>query len=138
MKFFKNETKHKYLRELFADDNIPFPYGERDYHGFDARDTFNMDNTLVMWLYENLRYFQDEASKIIDFDNHEQVYDIDGKELTQRQCIDRMVLDCAIILDNSNDITESIEEEMHYFNEKDAAKDDLFKVLSKVYWAMWW
>ena len=59
--------KHKYIRELFP-DQLPFPYDEKDYHGFDERDTFSMDHILIMWLYERLRFFQDEASKVVNFD----------------------------------------------------------------------
>ena len=125
--------KHKYLRELFPEGGLPFPYGEDDYPDLDPRDTFGMNGTLVAWLYERLRYFQDEASKIIDFDRPlylcgERVL-IDGEEITERQCIDRMVEDCKIIL-TSDDFTE--------FDKRDAAKNDLFMVLSKAYWAMWW
>ena len=121
--------KHKYLRELFQDE-LPFPYGEEDYHGFDERDTFGMDTTLIMWLYERLRYFQDVVTDTVVMDDPKwRTYEIDGEQLTQLQCIDRMVEDCMVIL-LSDDIDEA--------EQMDAAKDDLFKVLSKVYWAMWW
>ena len=120
--------KHKYIRELFP-DRLPFPYDEEDYNEFDERDTFNLDNTLILWLYERLRYFQDHASKVVNFDYHK--FEIDGEELTQRQCIDRMVEDCKAIMTELNADEED-------FKAADVAKDDLFKVLSKVYWAMWW
>lgn len=120
--------KHKYIRELFS-DRLPFPYDEEDYNEFDERDTFNLDNTLILWLYERLRYFQDHASKVVNFDYHK--FEIDGAELTQRQCIDRMVEDCKTIMTELNADEED-------FEAADAVKDDLFKVLSKVYWAMWW
>lgn len=120
-------VKHKYLRELFPDGSIPFPYGEKDYPDFDPRDTFSMEYTLAAWLYERLRYFQSDEHVCIDLNYH--TFDIDGEELTQLQCIDRMIEDCKIIL-TSDDFTE--------FDKMDAAKNDLFMVLSKVYWAMWW
>lgn len=123
------DMKHEYLRELFPEGNLPFPYREGDYHDFDRRDTFNMDETLAAWLYEGLRYFQDEASKVVDFEFH--TFDIDGEEFTQMQCIDRMIEDCVVMLKGN-----LWEDEEH--DKMDAAKDDLFKVLSKVYWAMWW
>lgn len=119
--------KHEYLHELFPDEDIIFPYSEKDYPDFDKRDTFCMDYTLIAWLYERLRYFQDEASKVIDFSYRK--FDIDDKELNQMQCINRMVEDCKAILTL---------DEFKEFDKIDAAKDDLFKVLSKVYWAMWW
>lgn len=120
-------VKHKYLRELFPDGSIPFPYGEKDYPDFDPRDTFSMEYTLAAWLYERLRYFQSDEHVCIDLNYH--TFDIDGEELTQLQCIDRMIEDCKIIL-TSDDFTE--------FDKMEAAKNDLFMVLSKVYWAMWW
>lgn len=138
--------KHKYLRELFPEDGLPFPFSEPG-HDFDERDTFNMDTTLVGWLYECLRYFQDEASEVVDFETHK--FDIDGEALTQRQCIDRMVDDCKIILladeftdEEYDEIFKDKEKLMSVTDERekqaDAAKDDLFKVLNKCFWAMWW
>lgn len=135
--------KHKYLRELFPNDTI-WPQDEEDYHDFDRRDTFNMNYTLVAWLYECLRCFQDEASKIVDFDHPlyiggEQVL-IDGKEVTQRQCIDRMVEDCKIILlyDCGADFDDFQEEIKYVQDVVEPAKNDLFDILSETYWAMWW
>ena len=125
--FVVSDVKHKYLRELFPDGSIPFPYGEKDYPDFDPRDTFSMEYTLAAWLYERLRYFQSDEHVCIDLNYH--TFDIDGEELTQLQCIDRMIEDCKIIL-TSDDFTE--------FDKMEAAKNDLFMVLSKVYWAMWW
>lgn len=120
---------HKYLRELFPDGKLPFPYGEEDYPDFDERDTFSMDHTLIAWLYERLRYFQDEASDVINFEFYK--FEIDNEELTQLQCIDRMVEDCAVIL--KSDIWSNED-----YDKINVAKDDLFKVLSKIYWFMWW
>ena len=130
--------KHEYLRELFSEEQRPFPYSEEDYHDFDARDTFSMNDTLVAWLYECLRYFQDEASKIVDFTFHKFI--INDDELTQEQCIDRMVKDCKIVLlYNGGANFDDFKEEEKYFKDVICpAKDDLFMVLSKVYWSMWW
>jgi hypothetical protein len=122
-------VKHKYIRELFP-EYLPFPYDEEDYSGFDNRDTFNLDSMLLMWLYERLRFFQDEASKIVVMDNPEwKTFNIDGEKLTQMQCINRMVEDCKVAL-LSDDFDE--------YEKMDMAMRDLFKVLAEVYWAMWW
>ncbi len=136
-------VKHKYLRELFPDGDLPFPYGEEDCADFDPRDTFSMDGTLVAWLYERLRYFQDEASKIIDFNQPLYMWGekvlIDGEELTQIQCIDRMVEDCKTILFYDDLMFDNYKEDQKYIESVvDPAKNDLFMVLSKAYWAMWW
>lgn len=127
MKFFKK--KHKYLRELFPKD-LPFPYGERGYHEFDERDTFNLDDTIIMWLYERLRYFQDVVTETVVMDDPTwQTFEVDGEKLTKLQCIDRMVNDCKVIL---------LGDEFEELEKIDAAMRDLFKVFSEVYWAMWW
>lgn len=128
--------KHKYLLELFPDGKLPFPYCEEDYPDFDDRDTFNMDGIIIMWMYQCLRFFQDEASKIVNFDFHK--FEIDGVELTQRQCIDRMVQDCKIILYDDGAFEDYKEENDYITNVVDPAINDLFMVFSKVYWAMWW
>ena len=134
-----NDMKHKYLHELFPEGKLIFPYGEEDYHDFDERDTFNMDYTLIAWLYERLRYFQDVVSENIVMDEPLYMYGekvlIDGQETTQRQCIDRMVEDCKIILLTNEYDFKTL---MDYKNVVEPAKNDLFMVLSKVYWAMWW
>lgn len=126
--------KHKYIRELFP-DHLPYPYCERGYPKFDERDTFNLDYTIILWLYERLRYFQDVAAKRVVMDDPEwQTFEVDGEQLTQLQCINRMVEDCKTILlyEDWKDIGDV---EWPKIN---AAKDDLFKVFSKVYWQMWW
>ena len=121
--------KHKYICELFP-GRLPFPYNEEDYGEFDDRDTFNLDASLLMWLYERFRYFQDKVSKNIVMDDPEhRTFEIDGKRLTQLQCIDRMVEDCKVAL-LSDDFDER--------DKMDAAMRDLFKILAEVYWCMWW
>lgn len=121
--------KHQYIRELFPND-LPYPYSERNHYKFDERDTFNLDVTLILWLYERLRYFQDHVVNIVVMDNPEwRTYEVDGEKLTQLQCVNRMVEDCKIIL-----LGDDFEEH----EKMDAAMRDLFKVFSEVYWAMWW
>lgn len=129
--------KHKYLRELFPDGDLPFPYGEEDYHDFDERDTFNLNGVLIAWLYERLRYFHDDPHVCVDLTFHK--FDIDGEELTQLQCIERMIEDCKTILLYDCSVFDDYKEENEYFESiVDPAKNDLLMVLSKVYWAMWW
>lgn len=121
--------KHKYMRELFP-ERLLFPYDEEDYHEFDERDTFSLDSTIIMWLYERLRYFQDHVANIVVMDDPTwRTFEVDGEQLTQLQCINRMVEDCKIIL---------LGDEFDDHEKMDAAMRDLFKIFSEVYWAMWW
>ena len=119
------DSSHEYLLEVFDEDHIPFPYSEEDYAEFDRRDTYNLDDTFACWLYERLRYFQDNAC--IDLTYH--TFDIDGVVLNQEQCIQRMIDDCKVIM--TCDIMDD-----HELMED--AKNDLLNVFNKVYWAMWW
>lgn len=119
--------KHKYLQELNAHPDQLFPFLEEDYPDMDVRDTWNMDSALAAWLYERLRFFQEEASQIVDLHFHK--FEIDGEELTEMQCIERMIEDCKVLI-----LSDDYEE----YEEMVAAKDDLFKVLSKIYFALWW
>ena len=123
--------KHKYLHELFP-EKLPFPYGESGYPDFDERDTFDLCDTFIMWLYERLRYFQDVASKKVVMDDPEwEVFEVEGEHLTRLQCIDRMVESCKIIM--LEDASQSRD-----LAKMTAAKDDLFKVLPKVFWRLGW
>lgn len=151
--------KHAYLKELYGGE-LPLPFADESYPKFDIRDTYSLDDTMLNWLYERLRFFQDEVSKYVDLDYEDRKIIIDGEGFTQRQCIDRMV-------DDIREINKAGEDSFNRFNElyhakrngnitdleyskrfsenekiederKNAAKDDLFKVLSKCFWAMWW
>ena len=121
------EHKHEYLLEVFDEKDIPFPFNQEGYSEFDARDTYDLFDTITCWLYERLRYFQEHT--IINLDYHK--FNIDGEELTQRQCIQRMVDDCKVIM-----LGNILDDES--FNQMEIAKYDLFKILGEVFWAMWW
>lgn len=116
-----------YLNEIFHDGKYPFSVKQ-----FESQDTYSLDGSLIAWLYECFRYFEDKASRVVDFSYY--TFDIDGETLTQMECIHRMAGDCKVILENYEDFTTDNEK----FGLMDNAMKDLFKVLSKVFWAMWW
>lgn len=122
---------HKYLQRLFKEKkNFPYPYNLDDSNDFDERETYSFDYTMIAWLYEHLKCFQ-EANRVINFDFH--TFAIDEETLTQIECIDRMVKDCEIYLkfgDKILGLSKNEEEEIKN------AINDLFKVLSIVFWSM--
>ena len=135
--------KHKYLSELQGDGNSYYPYKEPDYpiedeeFGFDVRETFSLDGFMITWLYERLRFFQDEASKRIDLGFHK--FKIHDEELTQAECIERMVNYCKIYLEEfepedypDGETLIEMEEMQH------TAVKELFYILGEVFPAMWW
>lgn len=121
---------HEYLQRLFKEKkNFPYPYNLEDSNDFDARETYSFNYTMIAWLYEHLKYFQEKASKVFDF----HTFAIDEETLTQIECIDRMVKDCEIYLkfgDKILGLSKNEEEEIKN------AINDLFKVLSIVFWSM--
>ena len=125
---------HEYLQRLFKEKkNFPYPYNLEDSNDFDEREAFGFLSTMIAWLYEHLKFFQEEASKVINFDFH--TFTIDEETLTQAECIDRMVKDCETFLKCGNDIYSLTKSEG---KEIENAINDLFKVLSIVFWSMWW
>lgn len=125
---------HEYLQRLFKEKkNFPYPYNLEDSNDFDERETFGFLSTMIAWLYEHLKFFQEEASRVINFDFH--TFIVDGKVLTQAECIDRMVKDCETFLKCGNDIYGLTKSEG---KEIENAVNDLFKVLSISFWSLWW
>lgn len=60
---------------------------ESKIYGFDERETWLLDFSFYLWLYERLKMFIDVCS--IDLDYHKFKYN--GEEYTQRQMIDMML-----------------------------------------------
>ena len=128
---------HKYIKEIVDLKETPYGYCEgetperdskwreqRRIYGFDSRETWNLDYTFFCWLYERLAMFKEV--NCIDLNFHE--FNINGKTLTQGECIDKMLENCkTIIID------------------KDIENEDLFKLKTEVLdiWKecifyMWW
>lgn len=98
---------------------------EREVFGFYERETWNLDSTFYIWLYERLKMYLDVT--IVDLDYHK--FDYNGKEYTQRQMIDMMLerLETALT-DKYYDLDD---EKYQYVHE-------IEKIWSLVLPAMWW
>lgn len=57
--------------------------------GVNTVDTWNLDTTAMMWLYERLIEYKAEASKIVDLTYYK--FNIDGEELTQKEAINLLI-----------------------------------------------
>jgi len=77
----KKNYKHKYLNAIGLKSNNPCIFNttewdtagrnkkfkkQRQKHGFDVRETWSLDYTLLTWLYEHIKYFYKITRKIID------------------------------------------------------------------------
>ena len=99
---------------------------ERRKYGFDSRETWSLDSTFYIWLYERLMMFKEKASKVVDLTFHK--FEYKGETLTQIECIDRMIEGCRLFIEDSDT--------------KDKEKQEKIKSVCEI-WAivipaMWW
>lgn len=100
---------------------------QRREYGFDERETWSLDGTFYLWLYERLKMYLEYASKVVDLDFHEFIYK--GEKYTQKQLIDMMIERLENYFANKYD-TESEEESSRL--------DEVAEIWALVLPAMWW
>ena len=127
MKKNKFEYNHK---KFFKDiKQEVYPFYEKGYHKLDVRDTYNMDDYMIASLYEHMKLYKKVTCVNLDY----HVFIIDGVQLTQGECIDRIIDDCKFILNNRNCLNTDEEQK-----EIDSKMRDALKVLAEIFWCMWW
>ena len=151
---------HEYLKELHG--KIPYPFSKKGYPVFREEDTYSLSDTMLDYLYERLRYFQDEVSQHVDLDCDLNEIKINEQTFTLSQCIDRMVGDIGEIVSSISDsnaayqglrdswdrheisdyefmkkVSDSMKESPEE-KRKIAATKDLFLILSECIWHLWW
>lgn len=62
---------------------------EREIYGFDDRETWDLQHTFYLWLYERLMKYVESASPIVNLEYHK--FEFKGKEYTQIEMIDMML-----------------------------------------------
>lgn len=95
---------------------------------WDSRIVYNLDTFLLESLYTWLRIYDIKTNGIVNLDDTE--FNIGGKNLTQKECIKRMLddLEYALLnLDNSKD----------FGNVKVKVKD-CFYILGECLFTLWW
>ena len=132
----------KYLEELGIDINNNTPWDrkrkykmkyikQRMKYGFDERETWSLDNTMNLLLYERLCRYKELAENMIDLDFH--TFEFKGETLTQRQCIDRMIE--GLKLDLTLDMYDTIREDDEQIKEKIG---DVWKLYDLCRNVLWW
>ena len=99
---------------------------QRKKYGFDDRETWGLDYTFIIWVYERFNMYRDIGGKIIDLDYHK--FNIDGLEYSQRELINKILSICENLLMSSDDWEED------YINQY----KELLKLFSVIIPAMWW
>lgn len=95
-------------------------------YGFDVRDTWNLDHTMLVLLYERLKMFNEV--NIIDTEYHTVSYQ--GKELTLQQVMDKMIKKAEQVLTNKDYYTD--------FKEVDTAEQEIWEMWSLSHKLFWW
>lgn len=94
--------KNKYLEDLGLkkedyginwlskdDDRLKDFNDEMEMYGFCSAETWNMSRIFCEWLYSHCKMYLEKAEGIVDMEFH--CIEIDGEELTQLQCIQRIL-----------------------------------------------
>lgn len=127
------DTPQGFCNEEFL-ENVPGTRGEywhkeRAIYGFDNRETWSLDYAIKLYLYERLCMYNEV--NCIDTEFHKFKYK--GEELSQQQCIDRMIEGLKL------DLTLSDLNEKRFKDENIKSKiNDVFPILALCINSLWW
>ena len=126
---------HKYIEEIMNIEESPYGWSkntgrdemwedQRREYGFDERETWSLDATFFYWLYERLRMFNEVNCINTEF----HTFEINGKKLTQQECIDIMIAKCK------DYITHQGVDDNYSYN----LKNEILDIWKECIHAMWW
>lgn len=102
----------------------------KKYGGWDERVSWNLNTFMTEQIYTWLKIYYKFASKMVNLDFYK--FMIDGKELTQRECILQIIDDMKYWLKNNDCLIQKKEEEA-------AAKiSNAYKMIGIVFPTLWW
>lgn len=94
--------KNKYLEELGLkkkdygvnwvsrrDVRLRYFNYEKEMYGFCSAETWNMDRIFCEWLYSHCKMYLEKVEGTVDLEFH--CVEIDGEEVTQLECIQRII-----------------------------------------------
>ena len=127
----------KYLKDLcIKEDNTPQGWNkddsrqerwikEREIYGFDEKETWSMDFTFKLWLYERLSMYNEVNG--IDTSFHK--YEFKGETITFQECIDRMLDGLKI---------ELTVDEYRRTEEQKEKVEDIVNIFALCLPSLWW
>lgn len=124
-----SETVTNYCRllENKEDDREAIWEKERQIYGFDNRETWSLDFTFYLWLYERLMMYKEIGGQAVDLTYHR--FEYKNKEYTQLELIDEMLTRLRFCF--SEEYNEWNEEDYEYVHEIEA-------IWAVILPAMWW
>lgn len=128
----------KYLDELDSEGtwNMTNPTDERnalwekqqEEYGFDERDTWNLDHTMLELLYERIKMFI-EVSETMNHDLNKVT--VDGEELPFPEVVDNLLELCETVIRNNN--TFEID-----FDEQAEIEKKIWSIWAQTFQSFWW
>ena len=104
--------------------------------GWDERSSWGLSTFMVEQIYTWLKIYMDHADRFVDLSFHK--FDIDGKQLTQRECILQVISDIEFWFSNN----DADEKEFAIYKELVAQAqtkiEEAFKILGIIMPALWW
>lgn len=124
----KTVTNYCHLLENKEDDREAIWEKERQIYGFDNRETWSLDFTFYLWLYERLMMYKEIGGQVINLSYH-RFFKYKNKEYTQLELIDEMLTRLRFCF--SEEYNEWDEDHYEYVHEIEA-------IWAVVLPAMWW
>lgn len=100
---------------------------QRDFYGFDERETWALDHAFYCWLYERLRAYVDWCCVNLDFHK----FEYRGQIYTQQQLIDMMLERLRFYFENGDNDWSLTEEQLDYIHE-------IEYIWATCLMSMWW
>lgn len=140
--YYNIEQRNKYLDELGIE---PHSYGtnftqkhdkrekdwkkQREDYGFDERETWNLNDQFVEWLYCRCKMYVEKASPIVNLKYYK--FQFEGKEYTQIEAIEYIIEKCEAYMKTKYAYSEEEDKNI-------AGMQKAIKLWSEVFPAMWW
>lgn len=74
------------------DKRLPYWKKEQKLYGFDSRETWNLNNTFIEWLYSHCMMYKERANEIVDLSFHK--FEYNGKTYTLLTAIE-YIIECT-------------------------------------------
>ena len=100
---------------------------EQSIFGFDSRETWSLDYTFYLWLYERLMHFRKKSSQMtvaVDFKYK-------GQTMTYEECIEKMIKGCILKFQEDDRVHGLTEDEYEQVS-------DVTKIWAFIIPYMWW
>lgn len=89
---------------------------------------WNLDYELIVWLNKNLKTYYENANEVVDLKFHKFMYK--GKEYTQEQLIEKLI-DTTDYLKKNYYVLDNPKKIINKTNE-------MFTILKKIFYTLWW